>query len=133
MVCPMELDDQSEPTSIVALDAPRVGGQGTATTPGVITSFDRRELTQINAVYGRMLALGLARDYAIDHLRDFAVFSIFRRASENPLYRIEKRPKDANRQGAWSVVSASGGILKRGRDLGQVLKILDRKLIKAVD
>lgn len=98
-----------------------------------VTSFDRRELTLINGVYGRMLALGLARDYAIDHLKDRAVFSIFRRTSETPLYRVEKRPKDANRQGAWSVISAAGGTLKRGRDLKQVLKVFESKLIKAVD
>lgn len=98
-----------------------------------VTSFDRRELTLINMVYGRMLAAGLARDYAIDHLKDCAVFSIFRRTSENPLYRVEKRPKDANRQGAWTVVSAAGGTLKRGRDLKQVLKVFDAKLIRAVE
>ena len=80
-----------------------------------------------------MLTSGMARDYAIDHLGDRAVFSIFRRTSETPLYRIEKRPKDANRQGAWSVVSPGGGILKRGRDLAQVLRLFDRKLIRAVD
>jgi len=98
-----------------------------------MTSFHRRELNLINGVYGRMLALGLARDYAIDHMREHAVFSIFRRTSETPLYRIEKRPGDAGRQGAWSVVSASGGTLKRGRDLGQVLKVLDRRFLRAVD
>ena len=96
-------------------------------------SFHRRELTLILNVYGRMLGLGIARDYAIDHMRDRAVFSIFRRTSEIPLYRIEKNPKNANRQGAWSVVSADGGILKRGRDLGLVLKVFDRKLIRAVE
>ena len=80
-----------------------------------------------------MLTSGMARDYAIDHLGDRAVFSIFRRTSETPLYRIEKRPKDANRQGAWSVISPGGGILKRGRDLAQVLRLFDRKLIRAID
>lgn len=98
-----------------------------------IVSFHRRELTLILNVYGRMLGLGIARDYAIDHMKDRAVFSIFRRTSENPLYRIEKNPKNANRQGAWSVMSTDGGILKRGRDLSQVLKVFDRKLIRAVE
>lgn len=96
-------------------------------------TFHRTELSPILNIYGQMLSAGVARDYAIDHLRERAVFSIFRRASENPLYRIEKRPKDANRQGAWSVVSATGGILKRGRDLKQVLKVFDSKLIRAVE
>lgn len=98
-----------------------------------IVSFHRRELTLILNVYGRMLGLGIARDYAIDHMKDRAVFSIFRRTSENPLYRIEKNPKNANRQGAWSVMSTDGGILKRGRDLSQVLKVFDRKLIRVVE
>lgn len=121
--------EPSDPTSIVALSS----ASAKQRAQPAITSFDRRELIVINGMYGRMLALGLARDYAIDHLKDVAVFSIFRRTSETPLYRVEKRPKDAARQGAWSVVSASGGILKRGKDLKQVLKVLDRKLIKSVD
>lgn len=98
-----------------------------------LVSFHRRELTLILNVYGRMLGVGIARDYAIDHMKDRAVFSIFRRTSETPLYRIEKTPKNANRQGAWSVMSPAGGTLKRGRDLAQVLKVFDRKLIRAVD
>lgn len=98
-----------------------------------ITSFDRSELTLILAVYGRMLNAGIARDYAIDHLSDRAVFSIFLRTSETPLYRIEKRPRDAQRQGAWSISSPAAGVLRRGRDLAQVLKLLDRKLIRLVD
>ena len=125
----MSLDQPSDPTSIVALSF-RSGG---ATGPTVITSFNRRELTLILGVYGRMLETGMARDYAIDHLRDRAVFSIFRRTSETPLYRVEKRPKDANRQGAWSVIDAAGGTLKRGRNLAHVLRIFDRKLIRAVE
>ncbi|MEM9138336.1 MAG: DUF2794 domain-containing protein [Pseudomonadota bacterium] len=125
----MSLDDPSDPTSIVALAQSHGHRQGQPS----ITSFHRRELSLILAIYGRMLSAGIARDYAIDHLRDRAVFSIFRRASETPLYTVEKRPRDANRQGAWSVVSTSGGILKRGRDLAQVLRVLDQKLIRAVD
>src|SRR5690625_5108331 len=98
-----------------------------------ITRLDRRELSLILTVYGQMLNAGIARDYAIDHLGDRAVFSIFRRTSETPLYRIEKRPKDAQRQGAWSITSPGSGVLRRGRDLAQVLRLFDRKLIRLVE
>ena len=91
-------------------------------------SFDRAELSQILNVYGRKVASGEWRDYAIDALRDKAVFSIFRRSSEIPLYRIEKTPKLARRQGAYSVVAATGLILKRGHDLRRVLRALDKGL-----
>jgi hypothetical protein len=91
-------------------------------------AFDRRELTQILNVYGRKVASGEWRDYAIDTLREKAVFSVFRRASETPLYRIEKAPKLARRQGAYAVIAATGLILKRGSDLGRVLRALDRGL-----
>ncbi len=94
--------------------------------------FDRRELNQILSVYGRRVAAGEWRGYAIDHRREEAVFSIFRRASEVPLYRIVKKPQLARRQGAYAV-RAGGYILKRGHDLRQVLFALDRglKLVKA--
>lgn len=98
-----------------------------------LVAFDRRELKIILDVYGRMVVLGEWRDYAIDHLREKAVFSIFRRASETPIYRIEKRPRDALRQGAFCVVGMDGRILKRGRDLAQVVRVLERKLIRVVD
>jgi hypothetical protein len=91
-------------------------------------SFDRAELSQILNVYGRKVSSGEWRDYAIDALRDKAVFSIFRRSSEMPLYRIEKTPKLARRQGAYSVVAATGLILKRGHDLKRVLRALDKGL-----
>lgn len=91
-------------------------------------AFDRRELDDILNLYGRMVAAGEWRDYAIDFLRDKAVFSIFRRASEVPLYRIVKDPSLARRQGAYSVVTATGLILKRGAELGRVLKVLDKRL-----
>jgi len=96
-------------------------------------SFDRAELSQILSVYGRMVASGEWRDYAIDILKEKAVFSIFRRSSEMPLYRIEKIPKLARRQGAYSVVAATGLILKRGHDLGRVLRALDKglRIVKA--
>ena len=91
-------------------------------------SFDRSELTQILDVYGRKVASGEWRDYAIDTLREKAVFSVFRRASEVPLYRIEKAPRLSRRQGAYSVIAATGLILKRGHDLSRVLRALDRGL-----
>jgi len=89
-------------------------------------SFTRSELTRILGVYGQFVVAGDWRDYAIDCLEDAAVFSVFRKASEMPLYRIEKRPKQARRAGEYQVVSMTGAILKRGRDLGQVLRIFDR-------
>jgi len=95
-------------------------------------SFDRRELSAILSVYGRMVAAGEWRDYAIDATREAAVFSVFRRTAEHPIYRIEKRPKLAARQGAYSVVAMDGRILKRGRELPAVLRVLDQKLLKVV-
>lgn len=96
-------------------------------------TFDRRELDQILRIYGRMVAANEWRDYAIDHLSDRAVFSVFRRTSETPLYQIIKDPQLARKQGAWSVVSASGLILKRGQELARVLGVFDKalKLVKA--
>jgi hypothetical protein len=91
-------------------------------------TFDRQELAQILSVYGRKVRSGEWRDYAIDTLREKAVFSVFRRASECPLYRIEKTPKASRRQGAYSVIAATGLILKRGHDLARVLRALDRGL-----
>jgi hypothetical protein len=96
------------------------------------TQFDRSELNRILNIYGRMVVAGEWRDYAIDFLDDVAIFSVYRRTSEMPLYRIEKRPKLRDRQGQYSVVGASGQILKRGHELGSVLRILERKLFKAV-
>ncbi len=84
-------------------------------------------------LYGRMVAAGEWRDYGIASLRDLAVFSIFRRTAEHPLYRIEKRPKLRQRQGQYSVVGMDGHILKRGADLKAVLRVLERKLIRSVE
>jgi hypothetical protein len=89
-------------------------------------SFSRHELNEILAVYGRKVAAGEWRDYALDLGRERAVFSVFRRASECPLYRIEKVPKLARKQGAYSVVAATGLILKRGHELARVLSVLER-------
>ncbi|MEO1330838.1 MAG: DUF2794 domain-containing protein [Pseudomonadota bacterium] len=108
--------------------APHETAGGRAAPPQV--SFHRKELGAILSVYGRMVAAGEWRDYAIDHLREAAVFSVFRRASEAPLYRIEKRPKLAQKQGLYAVIALDGQILKRGRELDQVLRVFDRKLIK---
>jgi hypothetical protein len=91
-------------------------------------SFDREELRQILNLYGRKVAEGEWRDYAIDFTRDKAVFCIYRRTSEMPLYRVEKDPKLARRQGAYSVVAATGLIMKRGADLARVLSVLDKPL-----
>lgn len=93
-----------------------------------ITTFNRQELSAILAVYGRKVAAGEWRDYAIDLGRDTAVFSVFRRSSEFPLYRIEKTPKLARKQGAYSVVAPAGLILKRGHDLARVLGVLEDRV-----
>jgi len=90
-------------------------------------TFNRFELSRILNLYGRMVADGEWRDYAIDFLRDRAVFSVFRRASEVPLYRIEKDPRLARKQGMYSVISATGLILRRGHELERVLLSIDRK------
>lgn len=95
--------------------------------------FDRSELSRILAVYGRFVAAGEWRDYAMSFLRDAAVFSVFRRAAEHPLYRIEKRPRLRNAQGAYAVIGMDGRILKRGHDLSQVLRVFDKAMIRAVD
>ncbi|WP_375698522.1 DUF2794 domain-containing protein [Pseudophaeobacter sp. TrK17] len=95
-------------------------------------AFDRREMSVIMSLYGRMVAAGEWRDYGISCLRELAVFSVFRRTAENPLYRIEKHPKLRNRQGLYAVVGMDGQILKRGSDLKAVLRVLERKLIRAV-
>jgi hypothetical protein len=91
-------------------------------------TFNRRELDRILNLYGRMVAAGEWRDYAIDFLKDRAVFSVFRRASEIPIYRIEKDPRLARKQGAYSVISATGLILRRGHELERVLRVLDKSL-----
>jgi hypothetical protein len=100
---------------------------------GARTFFERRELDQLLRLYGRMVAAGEWRDYAIDGLREAAVFSVFRRASEAPLYRIEKRPALARRQGAWAVIGQGGLILKRGHELEQVLRVFDKGRLRVVD
>ena len=110
-----------------------LGGAGTpvrtASTPASHqVTFSRRELNRILDLYGRKVAAGEWRDYAIDFLKDRAVFSVFRRASEVPIYRIEKDPRLARKQGMYSVISATGLILRRGHELDRVLLVIDRKL-----
>jgi hypothetical protein len=105
----------------LALTAPVVSNHARVT-------FDRRELDRILRLYGRKVADGEWRDYAIDFLKDRAVFSVFRRAAEVPIYRIEKNPRLARRQGAYSVISATGHIMRRGHELDRVLRVLDKSL-----
>ncbi|MEM8978394.1 MAG: DUF2794 domain-containing protein [Pseudomonadota bacterium] len=95
-------------------------------------NFHRTELSLILGLYGRMVAAGEWRDYGISSLRDVAVFSVFRRTAEHPLYRIEKRPKLRLKQGMYRVVAMDGQILKRGHDLKTVLRVLERKLIRSI-
>ncbi|MEO0939426.1 MAG: DUF2794 domain-containing protein [Pseudomonadota bacterium] len=102
-------------------------------TPPAQVAFHRTELGVILSLYGRMVAAGEWRDYGISSLRDVAVFSVFRRTAENPLYRIEKRPKLRGKQGMYAVVGIDGQVLRRGHDLKTVLRVLERKLIRAVE
>lgn len=101
--------------------------------PPAQVAFHRTELSVILSLYGRFVAAGEWRDYGISMLREVAVFSVFRRTAENPLYRIEKRPKMRDKQGMYSVVGMDGQILRRGHDLKTVLRVLERKLIRAVE
>jgi len=103
-------------------------GRRSSKSPGPKVTFDRRELMRILELYGRKVAAGEWRDYAIAFLKDRAVFSVFRRSAEMPLYRIEKNSSLARRQGAYAVVTASGTVLKRGHDLDRVLRVIDPAL-----
>ncbi|GAA3705475.1 DUF2794 domain-containing protein [Sphingomonas cynarae] len=95
--------------------------------------FDRAEMTRILDLYGRMVAAGHWRDYAIDLGREAAVFSAFRRTAERPEIRIEKRPALRQRQGMWALVGEAGVVLKRGHELGPLLAPVERRLMKLVD
>ncbi|HEX4077816.1 MAG TPA: DUF2794 domain-containing protein [Rhizomicrobium sp.] len=123
-------------TFLRAGDRPAARTAGEGGEAGIRKSevrFDRQELARILRLYGRMVATGEWRDYAIDFLSDRVVFSVFRRASERPLYTIEKQPELKSRQGQYAVFTASGHVLKRGRELAQVLRLFDRKLIRALE
>jgi len=104
------------------------GGSPARAAPAPLNqvTFSRKELRRILDLYGRKVAAGEWRDYAIDFLKDRAVFSVFRRSAEVPIYRIEKNPKLARKQGAYSVVSATGLIMRRGHELDRVLRVLDK-------
>lgn len=101
---------------------------GSAQQPAMRVAFDRRELNTLLDLYGRMVAAGEWRDYAIDFLKDVAVFSVFRRSSEVPLYQIIKDPALARKQGAYRIVAATGLIVKRGQELPRVLRVIDKRL-----
>jgi hypothetical protein len=122
----------SEVEPILFSPRPRAGvAPAPAAAPNPLDStiyFDRRELAEIFRIYGRRVTAGDWRDYALDFGREKAVFSVFRRTSEVPLYRIEKCPRLARRQGTYSVVAATGLILKRGQDLKRVLAVLDHHI-----
>lgn len=113
------------PRRALAVDAPATGGVNSAPP---LTRFTRIELNLILRLYGRMVAAGEWRDYAIDLLKEHAVFSVYRRTSEFPLYSIEKVPRLAKKQGMYSVVAAGGLIMKRGHDLERVIQVLDKTL-----
>lgn len=104
-----------------------------AAAPEAKVTFDRRELGAILRLYGQMVAAGEWRDYAMSFLRDHAVFAVFRRATEFPLYRIEKHPRLRGRQGMYAVIGADGLVLRRGHDLPVVLRVLERRLIRPVE
>ena len=126
-------DGAGEPANLIALARGVSHVPAPAPREKSYVAFDRHELSEILKVYGRMVAAGEWRDYAIDHLPDRAVFSIFRRSSEMPLYRVEKNPKLARRQGAYSVIAQTGMILKRGGDLGRVLRVLDKSWLSVAE
>ena len=119
----------SEPGAAVHVLPDRLGIAGSLNTgkTAPVVSFDRAELRVILNLYGRPVAEGEWRDYAISFTGQKATFSIYRRSSEVPLYRIEKDPALAHRQGTYSVVTATGLILKRGPELDRVLRVLDKK------
>ncbi len=114
---------ETEPSDLKGGHAPGAAASG---APHV--TFSRRELDRILGLYGRKVAAGEWRDYAIDFLKDKAVFSVFRRSSEMPIYRIEKNPRLARRQGAYSIISATGLIVRRGHELDRVLRAIDKSL-----
>lgn len=110
--------------TVTPLPLPRIAGQ---------VGFDRHELGRILDLYGRMVAAGHWRDYAMNFDREAAVFSAFRRSSERPEFRIEKRPVLRQRQGMWALFGEGGATLKRGHELAGVLAPIERRLLELVD
>ena len=100
----------------------------TSPSPPPQVAFDRHEIRELMTLYGRMVAAGEWRDYALDFLKDRAVFSVFRRTAERPLFPVEKNPHLANRQGLYAVTSQAGRVLKRGHDLAPVLRVMEHPL-----
>ena len=119
-------DEQKVSLSLVSASENQPPVQTSKIAP--ITAFDRKELALILNVYGRKVGQGEWRDYAMDFLRERAVFSIYARVSERPLFIVEKTPKLRNRQGQYAVTNQQGRILKRGHDLALVLRVLDPQL-----
>ena len=107
------------------------GGNRPSKGPSQI-AFDRQELSAILNVYGQMVSKGDWKDYAMDFLRDKAVFSVYRRASEHALYRIEKVPALRKKQGQFAVIAPGGLVLKRGHDLQTVLKVFNKARFRSV-
>ncbi|WP_372644953.1 DUF2794 domain-containing protein [Hyphomicrobium sp.] len=119
------MSETTDPIVLRPRPAGTLGSADLSSEPSRRTTFDRYELTAILDLYGRKVASGAWRDYAIDLLRDKAVFSVYRKASEYALYRIEKDLRLARKQGAYSVIAAGGLIMKRGHDLKRVLSVLE--------
>lgn len=125
------MTDGAEPGQATATLIPL--HEGRRRSPDGPVAFERRELDQILRLYGRMVAANEWRDYAIDHMRERAVFSVYRRARDIPLFQIVKDPALARKQGAYYVVGIGGAVLKRGQNLARVLGVFDKqlKLVKA--
>ncbi len=120
------VDKSSSKLSLVHVGEPQAQHKSPVSP---VTAFDRRELMLILSVYGRKVGTGEWRDYAMDFLKDRALFSIYARVSERPLFVVEKNPKLRNKQGQYMVSNQQGMILKRGHDLAQVLRVLDPDLV----
>lgn len=116
------------PGSVVQFPLARIQGR-----KPLQIGFERAELSRIMDLYGRMVAAGQWRDYAMDFTRDVAVFDAFRRAAERPQMRVEKRPSLRSKQGMWTLFGEHGQVLKRGHDLANVLAPMERRLVKAVE
>lgn len=121
--------DPQRSAELLDLFPPASGPSGTPSRPKPYVSFDRRELNTILNLYGRKVADGEWRDYALDFLKDRALFSIFKRASERPLYVIEKNPKLRNKQGQYMITGQEGRVLKRGHELETVLRVLELAVV----